>query len=80
MRKHITGAPARASRAFVAHLAQLQRANDGQPVTLSPAEWAALTGIPEPDQIAVRQSLMRAGRLRLSVVGNAWAYALEEGV
>jgi hypothetical protein len=66
-----------AVRAFVRFIGELQHANGGQPVILHPPEIARATGITEADQIGIRQTLMLAGRLRLSVVGNAWAYRLE---
>ncbi len=79
MRKHSTRASLRAPcERFAACLRRLQAAHDGQPVILSPAEWERLTGISQSQQIAVRQALMRAGRLRLSVVDGAWGYALED--
>lgn len=64
-------------RAFTRFIGELQRENYDQPVILTPAEIARATGIPESDQIGVRQTLMSAGVLRLSVIGNAWAYSLE---
>jgi len=35
------------------------------------------TGIPESEQVRIRQTLMLEDVLRLSAIGNAWAYALE---
>lgn len=63
---------------YTALVARLQDANHGRPVVLSPSEVARNTGISEIDQIHIRQSLMRAGRLRLSVVDGRWAYAVGE--
>lgn len=65
-------------RVFIDLLSRRQAANHGCPVVLSPAEVARVTGIPETDQIHLRQSLMRDGRLRLSVVDGRWAYALSD--
>ncbi len=62
-----------AIRRFVRLIADLQRDNGGQPVITAPAEVERATGVSASDQIAIRQQLMLAGRLRLSVVGNAWA-------
>lgn len=66
-----------AIRRFVRFVADLQRDNGGQPVITTPAEIERATGVSASDQIAIRQQLMLAGRLRLSVVGNAWAYSME---
>ena len=66
-----------AIRRFVRFVAGLQRDNSGQPVITTPSEIERATGVSASDQIAIRQQLMLAGRLRLSVVGNAWAYSLE---
>ena len=66
-----------AIRRFVRFVADLQRDNSGQPVITTPAEIERATGVSASDQITIRQQLMLAGRLRLSVVGNAWAYSLE---
>jgi hypothetical protein len=48
------------------------------PAIVSPADIARATGISETDQIQIRQTLMLAGRLRLSVIGDQWAYRIEE--
>lgn len=66
-----------ALRAFVRYIDALQRDNGGQPIITTPHDIARNTGIPESDQVAIRQQLMLAGRLRLSAVGNAWVYTLE---
>ena len=63
---------------FVDLIARLQRERCGDSVPLTPAQIERLTGIPEADQIAIRQTLMLAGRLRLEVRDGLWAYALEE--
>lgn len=68
----------RACARFLAVLADLQDQTGGAPVALSPAEWACVTGIPERQQILVRQRLMLAGLLRLSAASGRWVYALEE--
>ena len=66
-----------AIRRFTRFIGDLQHANGGQPVILHPSEIARATGITEADQIGIRQFLMLADRLHLSVIGNAWAYSLE---
>lgn len=63
-------------RRFTKLIRTLQSDNAGQPVILSPADIERATGIPETDQIRIRQTLMLAGALRLSAVGNGWAYGL----
>lgn len=64
-------------RRFCRFLASLQAANGGQPVVLSSDEIEDCTGLSQTEQVRVRQTLMREGLLRLSVVGTAWVYALE---
>ena len=61
---------------FVELIASLQRLRNGDPVPLTPAQIEHLAGIPETDQIAIRQTLMLAGRLRLEVRDGRWMYAL----
>lgn len=61
---------------FIELIARLQRERCGDSVPLTPAQIERLTGIPETDQIAIRQTLMLAGRLRLEVRDRRWAYAL----
>lgn len=68
----------RACARFLAVLADLQDQSGGLPIALSPGEWARVTGIPESQQIRVRQRLMLAGLLRLSAAGGQWVYALED--
>lgn len=64
-------------RRFCRFIRDRQARNSGQPVILSPADIERATGIVQSEQIRVRQTLMTAGVLRLSVIGNAWAYSLE---
>jgi hypothetical protein len=66
--------PSRASARFIEFLRSLP-----QPAIVSPTEIARATGISETDQIKIRQKLMLAGLLRLSVQDGQWAYALSEG-
>lgn len=77
MTRPVRGTSSRA-RQFAALIQRLQSENQGQPVILSPADVTRLSGIAEADQIRIRQRLMRAGWLRLSVVDGRWAYALAE--
>lgn len=64
-------------RRFVRFVGDLQRKNGGQPVITTAAEIERATGVTQPEQIRVRQTLMSAGVLRLSAIGNDWAYHLE---
>jgi hypothetical protein len=71
----MTEAPtSRASARFIAFLRSRP-----QPAIVSPDEIARATGISETDQIAIRQTLMLAGLLRLAVQDGRWAYALAGG-
>lgn len=67
-------------RRFCRFIRDRQARNSGQPVILHPSEIERATGVSEAVQIGIRQQLMLAGRLRLSVVGNAWAYALAPAI
>ena len=62
---------------FIELIDRLQRERCGDPVPLTPAQIEHLTGISETDQIAIRQTLMMAGRLRLNVQDGKWTYALD---
>ena len=64
---------------FIALISGLQFRANGAPVVISPAEIASVTGIPETEQVTIRQHLMLAGRLRLDVQGGRWAYSLVGG-
>ncbi len=62
-------------RAFKRYV--LSRQIDDKPVVLTPDEIARATGVSPTNQILIRQTLMLAGVLRLSVVDGAWAYRIE---
>ena len=68
----------RACARYLEFIQSRQDAQYGRPVLLTPAEIARATGITETDQIQSRQTLMLAGRLRLSVDGDRWAYQVAE--
>jgi hypothetical protein len=70
---------ARATARFLATLEAQQNEAGGLPVTLTTEEWEQATGVSVALQVRVRQTLMIAGLLRLSVQDGRWTYALAEG-
>lgn len=65
---------------FMRFIAERQTDNGGQPAILLPADIERVTGISQSEQIRIRQNLMLAGRLRLSVEADRWAYDVMESV